>query len=46
MELGRGGGRGEGRGAVGGPGGVSLFTGSDQKRDLNQSRFNPAGLKV
>ena len=39
---GRGGGRGEG----GGTSGLSLITGSDQKRHLNLSRVNPAGLEI
>jgi hypothetical protein len=38
-------GPGGGGGAGGFPGGVSLITGSDQKRYLNQSRVNPTGLK-
>jgi len=42
---GAGGGPGGGGRSGGGPGGVSLITGSDQKRYLNQSRVNPAGLK-
>jgi len=37
------GGGGPGGGAGGGPGGVSLITGSDQKRYINKSRVNPAG---
>ena len=45
MELGRGGGRGGGAGGRGRGGErsgvVSLITGSDQKRYLNQSRVNP-----
>jgi len=44
---GAGAGRGPGGegGAGGGPGGVSIITGSDQKRYSNQSRVNPTGLK-
>jgi hypothetical protein len=42
---GAGGGPGGGGGAGGGPVGLSLITGSDQKRYLKLSRVNPAGLK-